>query len=71
MLYIISERWPRAVQARNAFDRLVAATIENNPILRSGDNLQVSRDGFQPGLVAEEPGQLEVWSNFKSILGDH
>lgn len=76
MLYIISERWPRAVQARNAFDRLVAATIEsdhdaNNNMLRSDDDLNVSRDGFQPGFVADEPGQPEVWSNFESILGDH
>ncbi|KAI1053478.1 hypothetical protein LB506_012488 [Fusarium annulatum] len=76
MLYIISERWPRAVQARNAFDRLVAATIEsehdaNNNMLRSEDDLNVSRDGFQPGFVADEPGQPEVWSNFESILGDH
>ncbi|KAF4494145.1 transcription activator acu-15 [Fusarium agapanthi] len=43
MLYIISERWPRAVQARNAFDRLVAATIENehdenNGLLRTEDD---------------------------------
>ncbi|SCO27227.1 related to transcription activator protein acu-15 [Fusarium fujikuroi] len=76
MLYIISERWPRAVKARNAFDRLVASTIESdhdasNTILTFEDNLQVSRDDFQPGLVADEPGQLEVWSNFESILGDH
>ncbi|KAF5975584.1 transcription activator acu-15 [Fusarium coicis] len=72
MLYIISERWPRAVQARNAFDRLVAATIEsdhdsNNGILRSEDNLNVSQDGF----VADETGNLEVWNSFESILGDH
>ncbi|KAF5704607.1 transcription activator acu-15 [Fusarium mundagurra] len=72
MLYIISERWPRAVQARNAFDRLVAATIEsdhesNNGILRSEDDLHVSQDGFG----ADEPGQLEVWNSFESILGDH
>ncbi|KAF5542362.1 transcription activator acu-15 [Fusarium phyllophilum] len=73
MLYIISERWPRAVQARNAFDRLVAATIEsdhetNNGPLRSEDNL---RDSFQPGFVADEPGNLEIWNSFESILGDH
>nr|RBQ94345.1 hypothetical protein FVER53263_09847 [Fusarium verticillioides] len=72
MLYIISERWPRAVQARNAFDRLVAATIEsdhesNNSILRSEDNLNVSQDGF----VTDETGNLEVWNSFESILGDH
>ncbi|PNP81456.1 hypothetical protein FNYG_05262 [Fusarium nygamai] len=76
MLYIISERWPRAVQARNAFDRLVAATIEsdhetNNGLLRSEDNLPVSRDGFQPGFVADEPGNPEIWNSFESILGDH
>ncbi|KAI1012814.1 hypothetical protein LB504_008494 [Fusarium proliferatum] len=76
MLYIISERWPRAVQARNAFDRLVAATIESdheasNGLLRPENDLNVSRDGFQPGYVADEPGHLEVWSNFESILGDH
>ncbi|CVL02607.1 related to transcription activator protein acu-15 [Fusarium mangiferae] len=76
MLYIISERWPRAVQARNSFDRLVAATIESdheasNGLLRSENDLNVSRDGFQPGFVADEPGHLEVWSNFESILGDH
>ncbi|KAG6993112.1 putative transcriptional regulatory protein [Fusarium oxysporum f. sp. conglutinans] len=76
MLYIISELWPRAVQARKAFDRLVAATIEsdhetNNRLLRSKDNLHVSRDGFQPGFMADEPGYLEVWNSFESILGDH
>ncbi|KAJ9429717.1 hypothetical protein FOXG_10958 [Fusarium oxysporum f. sp. lycopersici 4287] len=76
MLYIISERWPRAVQARKAFNRLVAATIEsdhetNNGLLRSKDNLHVSRDGFQPGFMADEPGHLEVWNSFESILGDH
>ncbi|KAK2688365.1 hypothetical protein QWA68_012402 [Fusarium oxysporum] len=76
MLYIISERRPRAVQARKAFDRLVAATIEsdhetNNGLLRSKDNLHVSRDGFQPGFMADEPGHLEVWNSFESILWDH
>ncbi|KAF5644902.1 transcription activator acu-15 [Fusarium sp. NRRL 52700] len=72
MLYIISERWPRAVQARNAFDRLVAATIEsdhdeNNGLVRTEDDVHVSQDGF----VADEPGHLEVWNSFESILGDH
>ncbi|EXM14787.1 hypothetical protein FOTG_16846 [Fusarium oxysporum f. sp. vasinfectum 25433] len=64
MLYIISERWPKAVQARKAFDRLVTATIEsddetNNGRLRSEDNLHVSRNGFQPGFAADDPGHLE------------
>ncbi|KAF5578267.1 transcription activator acu-15 [Fusarium pseudocircinatum] len=72
MLYIISERWPRAVQARNAFDRLVAATIEgdhetNNGISRSEEDAHVSQGGF----VADETGQLEVWNSFESILEDH
>ncbi|KAF4957454.1 hypothetical protein FGADI_3090 [Fusarium gaditjirri] len=76
MLYIISERWPRAVQARNAFDRLVAATIEcdgepTNCLSRSEDSLHVSGDDFQPGVVADEPDRLEVWNSFESILGDH
>ncbi|KAF5572335.1 transcription activator acu-15 [Fusarium pseudoanthophilum] len=72
MLYIISERWPRAVQARNAFDRLVAATIEsdhetNNGISRSEEDAHVSQDGF----VADESGNPEIWNSFESILGDH
>ncbi|KAF4445209.1 transcription activator acu-15 [Fusarium acutatum] len=76
ILYIISERWPRAVQARNAFDRLVAATIEgdheaNNGLLRSEENLHVSRDDFLPGFVADESSNPEIWNNFESILGDH
>jgi hypothetical protein len=76
MLYIISERWPRAVQARKAFDRLVAATIEcdgepNTSLLRSQNNLHSSQDGFQPGFVLDEGGYPEVWNNFESILGNH
>ncbi|KAF5671426.1 transcription activator acu-15 [Fusarium heterosporum] len=76
MLYIISERWPRAVQARKAFDRLVAATIEcdgepNIGLSRSEDNLPSSQNGFQPGFVSSESGHPEVWSNFESILGDY
>ncbi|KAF5532021.1 transcription activator acu-15 [Fusarium mexicanum] len=72
MLYIISERWPRAVQARNSFDCLVAATIEsqhdeNNDLLRTEDDVHVSQDGF----VADESGHLEVWNSFESILEDH
>ncbi|EWZ89339.1 hypothetical protein FOWG_09043 [Fusarium oxysporum f. sp. lycopersici MN25] len=64
MLYIISERWPKAVQARKPFDRLITATIEsddetNNGLLRSEDNLHVSRDGLQPGFAADDPGHLE------------
>ncbi|EMT64822.1 hypothetical protein FOC4_g10007513 [Fusarium odoratissimum] len=56
--------------------RLVAATIEsdhetNDGLLRSVDNLHVSRDGFQPGFVADESGYLETWNSFESILGDH
>ncbi|EWZ49204.1 hypothetical protein BFJ63_vAg9750 [Fusarium oxysporum f. sp. narcissi] len=76
MLYIISERWPKAVQARKPFDRLITATIEsddetNNGLLRSEDNLHVSRDGFQPGFAADDPGHLEVWNSFESILRDN
>ncbi|KAF5241193.1 hypothetical protein FANTH_9189 [Fusarium anthophilum] len=72
MLYIISERWPRAVQARNAFDRLVAATIEsehdeNNGLSRTEDDVHVSQDC----LAADESGHLEVWNSFESILEDH
>ncbi|KAH7252786.1 fungal-specific transcription factor domain-containing protein [Fusarium tricinctum] len=76
MLYIISERWPRAVQARKAFDRLVAATIEcdgepNTSLLRSQDNLPSSQDGLQPGCMLDEGGYPEVWNNFESILGNY
>ncbi|OBS22605.1 hypothetical protein FPOA_08941 [Fusarium poae] len=77
MLYIISERWPRAVQARKAFDRLVAATIEcdGEPTtgpLRSEDSLPpTSQDGLQPGFGVGEGGNPEVWSNFETILGDY
>jgi uncharacterized membrane protein (GlpM family) len=76
MLYIISERWPRAVQARKAFDRLVFATIEcvgepNTSLLRSQDNLPSSQDGLQPGCMLDEGGHPEVWNNFESILGNY
>jgi hypothetical protein len=76
MLYIISEPWPRAVQARKAFDRLVASTIEcdgepNTGLSRSENNLPLSQDGFQPGFVSGEASYPEVWNNFESILGDN
>ncbi|RGP69686.1 hypothetical protein FSPOR_4498 [Fusarium sporotrichioides] len=76
MLYIISERWPRAVQARKAFDRLVVATIGfdgelSTGLMRSENNLPSSQDGFQPGLLSGEAGHSEVWNSFESILGDH
>jgi hypothetical protein len=76
MLYIISERWPRAVQARKAFDRLAAATIERDGepsagLIRSENNLPLSQDGFQPELLSGEAGHSEVWNSFESILGDH
>ncbi|KAF5000375.1 hypothetical protein FGRMN_1843 [Fusarium graminum] len=76
MLYIISERWPRAVQARKAFDRLVAATIEcdgepNIGLPRSENNQFPSEIGFQSGFLSGEASYPEVWNNFESILGDY
>lgn len=78
MLYIISERWPRAVQARKAFDRLVSATIENEGdgfMLggqgRVANGLSESHDRFQDGMGVSETSHPEVWTNFESILGDY
>jgi hypothetical protein len=74
MLYIISERWPRAVQARNAFDRLVAATIENDkeppPQTDTTATGAPGEDTFQFGGGLGE-GHDEVWNSFESILGDY
>ncbi|KAH8170052.1 fungal specific transcription factor domain-containing protein [Sarocladium implicatum] len=78
MLYIISERWPRAVQARKAFDRLVSATIENEndgptQLRQVGavGGLSESHGDFEGGLGVGESQQPEVWNNFESILGDY
>ena len=78
MLYIISERWPRAVQARKAFDRLVSATIENegDGFMLGGqgqvaNGLSESHGRFQDGMGVSETSHPEVWTNFESILGDY
>jgi hypothetical protein len=79
MLYIISERWPRAVQARKAFDRLVSATIENESTSFS-QSQPLGMDTHLPSSVQEasytgvglgEGDNEEVWNNFESILGDY
>ncbi|KAL2204279.1 hypothetical protein CC79DRAFT_1400490 [Sarocladium strictum] len=74
MLYIISERWPRAVQARNAFDRLVAATIENDKEPAAQTNAATTHvageEAFPLSNVLAD-GHDEVWNSFESILGDY
>lgn len=81
LLYTISERWPAARKVRNAFDRLVAVTIEGEyerqPRRRSnttGGPVQLETEhhlGEEGRWTSGETAHETIWDSFGMVLGDY